>query len=149
MRPQSIVRFEQAYLASVLVGLINFAVTWTNKMEAVARDPRFAGNPQMAQMGGTMMIGTVVIGVLISLLLWYLVARRGSEVAKWILVVFLLLSAIGVAMAVSQFAAIGALSAALTLLAFALNAFAVWQLFQPDAKAWMGGGRKARVDPIE
>jgi hypothetical protein len=139
MRPQSIVRFEQAYLASVLVWVINLAVGWKTKLATVASDPRFAGNPQMVQIGEWMMIGVSAFWLLISLLLWYFAGRRGSEVAKWILVVLLAFSAIGVASAIIQIGAVGTVGFALTLLGFALNAYAVWMLFQPDSKAWMRG----------
>lgn len=149
MRPQSIVRFEQAYLASVLVWLVNMFVGWDTKLATIARDPRFGGNPQMVQIGEMMMIGVSVLGLLLSLLLWYFAARRGSEVAKWILVVLLAFSAIGLLSAVVQIAAVGALSAALTALTFALNAYAVWMLFQPDAKAWMSGEPAEVIEPIE
>ncbi len=149
MRPQSIIRFEQAYLASVLVGLVNLALSWKTKLMTMERDPRFGGNPQMVEIGGWMMVGMAALGVLISLLLWYFAARRGSEIAKWCLVVLLLVSLVGVASAVTQFAAVGALGAGLTLLAFALNAYAVWMLFQPDAKAWMRGGAVAAPPPVE
>lgn len=148
MRPQSIVRFEQAYLASVLVGLINLVVSWDTKLSTMARDPRFA-NPQMAQTGELMMIGVAAFGLIVSLLLWYFAARRGSEVAKWILVIFLLFSAFGVLSALVQLAAVGTLSVALTVLAFALNACAVWMLFQPDAVAWMRGPSEANADPLD
>ncbi|MCP3728971.1 hypothetical protein M9978_00870 [Sphingomonas sp. MG17] len=149
MRPQSIINFERAYLASVLVGLINLAVSWNTKIATMENDPRFSGNPQMAQIGSGMMIGMAALGVLISLLLWYFAARRGSEVAKWILVVFLAFSAVGVASSLAQFAVVGAVSTGLALLAFALNAYAVWMLFKPDAKAWMRGTPAGTTEPVE
>lgn len=149
MRPQSIIRFERAYLASVLVWLVNLVVGWDTKMGAIRRDPRFGGNPQMVAMGETMMIGVSVAGLLLSLLLWYLAARRGSEAAKWILVVLLAFSTIGLVSALLQVAAVGALSLALTVLAFALNAYAVWMLFTPEAKAWMSGAPEEAEQPVE
>ena len=146
MRPQSIVRFEQAYLASVLIGLINLFVSWNTKFATMENDPRFGGNPQMVETGQSMMIGMAGLGVILSLLLWYFAARRGSEVAKWILVVLLIIGVIGLLSAITQIAVVGPLSAGLTVLAFALNAYAVWQLFRPDATAWMRGTPTEPID---
>ena len=47
MRPQSIVRFEQAYLGATLLWLVNLALGWKIKLESVNSNPAFAGNPQM------------------------------------------------------------------------------------------------------
>lgn len=150
MRPQSIVRFEQAYLASVVVGLINLFVGWNTKVATMQRDPRFAGSAEMFETGKTMMIGVAAAGLIVSLLLWYFAARRGSEIAKWILVVFLLFSAFGMASSLVQMATVGTVSVALTVFAFILNAYAVWMLFKPDAVTWMRGESAVEHgDPVE
>lgn len=151
MRPQSIVRFEQAYLASVAVWAISLLLNWNTRLGAIERDPRFGGNPQMIQVAEWMMIGSAVLGFALWILLWYFVARRGAAWAKWVLVVLLALSAISIPFALMNAAAIGTLGTILTVIAFLLNAFAVAMLFRPDATAWLSGKPSADMtaEPFE
>ena len=135
-RPASIIMFERCYLAAWLIGLIRTAVGW-NAMVATAN-----ANPSAAALGPsfaeTVMIVSVVIGAVISLLLWYFVARRGSVVAKWIVVVFF---AIGLLASVRNLFVtelnMGVL-VAFSIVALVLQAVAVTMLFRPDAKPWFG-----------
>lgn len=139
MRPQSIVRFEQAYLASIVLWFINLATNWNTRLATVERDPRFGGNPQMLQMAEWMMIGTAALGVLIWALLWYFTARRGANWARWVLVIFLAVSAIGLPFTLMNATLVGTIPTILIVTSFALNAVAVLMLFRPDAKIWFGG----------
>lgn len=151
MRPQSIVRFEQAYLASVVVWLINLVLNWDTRLAALDRDPRFSGNPQMAQIAEWAMVGSAAFGFVLWLLIWYFIARRAVGWLKWVLVVFLLISAAGLPFAIMSYAVIGMVSTALTVVGFLLSAVAVWMLFKPDAKAWLSGEQtvEATAQPFE
>lgn len=139
MRPQSIVRFEQAYLGATLLWLVNIALGWKTRLGALNANPAFAGNPQMAQIAETMMIGTTLAMLALWLLLWYFTARRASEVAKWVVTVLFGLSVIGLPFTLMSFPVVGALSVVLSLGTFALTAWAVWLLFRPDARTWFAG----------
>ena len=139
MRPVSIVRFEQAYLASIVLWLANLALGWKARLGSLESNPAFAGNPQMGELAQTMMIGTTVFMLILWLLLWYFTARRASEVAKWVVVALFGLSVIGLPFTLMSYPIVGALSTVLSLAAFALTAYAVWLLFRPDARAWFAG----------
>ena len=139
MRPQSIVRFELAYLGSVVLWLANLALGWKARLGTLESNPAFAGNPQMAELAQTMMIGTTVVMLVLWLLLWYFTARRASEVAKWVIVALFGLSVIGLPFTLMSYPVVGALSTVLSLAAFALTAYSVWLLFRPDARAWFAG----------
>ena len=139
MRPVSIVRFEQAYLGSVVLWLVNLALGWKTRLSSLENNPGFAGNPQMAELAQTMMIGMTVVMLVLWLLLWYFTARRASEVAKWVVVALFGLSVIGLPFTLMSYPIVGALSTVLSLAAFALTAYAVWLLFRPDARAWFAG----------
>ena len=139
MRPQSIVRFELAYLGSVVLWLVNLALGWKARLGTLESNPAFAGNPQMAELAQTMMIGTTVVMLVLWLLLWYFTARRASEVAKWVIVALFGLSVIGLPFTLMSYPVVGALSTVLSLAAFALTAYSVWLLFRPDARAWFAG----------
>ena len=139
MRPVSIVRFEQAYLGSIALWLLNLALGWKARLGSLESNPAIAGNPQMAELAQTMMIGTTVVMLALWLLLWYFTARRASDVAKWVVVALFGLSVIGLPFTLMSYPVVGALSTVLSLGAFALTAYAVWLLFRPDAKAWFAG----------
>lgn len=137
-RPVSIVWFERCYLGALVVGLVNFALQWPTMMA------QLADNPQVAQLGSTfaptVAIVSVAISTAISLLLWFLAARKRAVVAKWIITVFFV---IGVLFTV--FNAIGhklpaGIGGVLAIVALVLNGVAVWQLFRPDAEAWFARG---------
>lgn len=139
MRPQSIVRFEQAYLGATLLWLVNLGLGWKTRLDSLNAHPAFAGNPQMAELAETMMIGTTVLMLVLWLLLWYFTARRASEVAKWVVVVLFALSAIGLPFTLMSYPVVGALSTLLSLGTFVFTGLAVWLLFRPDARNWFAG----------
>jgi hypothetical protein len=139
MRPQSIIRFEQAYLASIALWTLGLVLNWNTRLSAIGRDPRFAGNPQMIQFAEWMMIGTAALSFALWILLWYFAARRGVAWVKWVLVAFLAMSAISIPFTLMNAAVIGTTGTVLALGAFLLNAFAVAMLFRPDATAWLSG----------
>lgn len=134
MRPQSIIRFEQAYLASIVVWGINTALGWDTQMATV--ETSFAAMPEMIPAGRAMLIGFTLFALFVSLLLWFFTARKASEVTKWIIVAFFGLSAVGLPFSLAGFEKTGLLPAALNVVTFVLNGFAVWMLFRPDASAW-------------
>ena len=132
MRPQSIELFEKVYLASIAVGLVNTALSWSQLTASVQQAN--AGN---VVLGSGAMIVSIALGFVISLLLWFFIARRASNIAKWIYVVitaigvFGLLSSLANPLAPKGLAMIGGLAAT------ALQVFATWLLFKPDAAAWL------------
>lgn len=133
MRPSSIVRFDRLYLASIAVGLVGNILEWPLTMA------RLAENPDTAAMGSTATVaagGMIAAGILIALLLWFLIARRGSNVAKWILVVFTVFAVGSLAIGFSTGAVILDAGGILRLVAVALQTAAVVFLFRPDAAVW-------------
>ncbi|WP_447724709.1 hypothetical protein [Sphingomonas koreensis] len=139
MRPQSIVRFEQAYLASVVTWGVNLAVRWKPMLASFEDQPAIAGNPQMAEVVQTVLVVTALFSLMLWLLLWYFTARRASEVTKWVVVVFFGISALSLPLSLMSYPVVGALSTGLTVVTFAFNAVAVWMLFRPDARNWLAG----------
>lgn len=139
IRPISIVWFERCYLGCVVLGVINTAVAWNTTVAKMAE------NPATAQFGPSfvpnMLIGGVVLSVLVSLLLWYFTARKGSVVTKWIITVLFVLGILGLVMGLVQHSLPPGPTAVLTIVAWVLDAIAVWQLFRPDTRAWFGENR--------
>jgi hypothetical protein len=73
--------------------------------------------------------------VLVQLILWYFVAKRGSSVAKWAAVLFFLLNLWGIGATV-QLAMNGSLPSVLTIAARIVELAAIAMLFRADAKPW-------------
>lgn len=135
MRPHSIVQFERFYLGALVVGLVNSALQWNHTQDMLANDPAM----QAAGLGSGFLISTMVIGLAIPLLLWYFIAKRGSNIAKWILVVLFGLGLIGLLMTFNNPMMPGGIAFILSIVSVAMQAYAVLMLFKPDAVAWLTG----------
>lgn len=138
MRPVSIVRFEQAYLASIALWLLHLVLSWGDQMAAVEVYPAAQGNPQVIEIIQWFLIAVYAAALLLWVLLWYFTARRASAVAKWLVVLFFAFSALSLLSTVPgvMAGAINLVSIALTALMFVLHAAAIWMLFRADARAW-------------
>ena len=128
-QPEPIRNFSRAFLASVAVGILNIVLNYGYFVQTMEADPAVAESG----LGGTFLIGTYAIGVAISLLLWYFVARRGSVVAKWILVLFFVL---GLLMLPGSIIGAPLLLIIGTIVATVLQALSIWFLFRPESKSW-------------
>ena len=139
MRPQSIVMFERLFLASLAISAINTFIVFDGVARAVAT------NASMQQMGlgSGFLIGLLGASFAIYLLLWYLIAHKAANVAKWILVILMALGVLtslpGLLQASFDFATLSGLAAIL------LEVAAVVYLFRADASAWLTG--KQPADP--
>ena len=134
MQPESIRKFTLFYLGSLVVSLVATVINYDQVSQSVARQSGAAG----AELGSGVVIASMVFGAAVMLLLWYLVARKGFAIAKWIVVGFFLVSLYGLFGVLR-----GGISAsdALGLISFALQAVAMYFLFQPDAKVWFSRER--------
>ena len=132
MRPQSIELFEKVYLGAIALGLVNTFLSW-NQVNAMLDDPRM----QAAGVGsGTLMFG-LIVGILIPLLLWYFIARRASNVAKWIFVVLIALGLFGFLSSLANPLVPKGLLTVIGAATVALQVYGAWLLFRPDAVAWL------------
>lgn len=141
MRPPSIVMFERLYAAALIISIAASGLNWTNEIAQLVT------RPQVAELHGAAHIVPTIYLVLRALiwagwaLLLFLVARRASTVAKWLVVVC---------------AAVAAIDGVITLLAVLGGPLAGWSpvaaivetvlvvssaalLFRPDARGWFAG----------
>jgi hypothetical protein len=143
MRPQSIELFEKVFLGSIVVGLINTALSWS-QVNAMLADPRL----NAAGVGSGTLVFGLVVGIVIPLLLWYFIARRASNVAKWIFVVLTALGLFGFLSSLANPLAPKGLITVIGAVAVALQVYAAWLLFRPDAAAWLESkGADGSSDP--
>ena len=145
-RPVSIVRFEQLWWASTLVWLIGTVLGWARTQYVLA------ANPQTAVAAPWIQSASVALVLLVTVVLWFFVARRSSVVAKWAVVI---LAAVGVLRArVVVFTLMTVrhpqpFSSGIALVAAALSAAAAVMLFREDALRWFGEEPAAETDSLE
>ena len=146
LRPRSIIDFERCYLGSLVLSFITLALTWNAQLAALQR------TPSTAQLGDgfimSSLLGGLAFGAVITLLLWWFAARRGSVVAKWIIVAFFALGTLGLLNGLARGTTPPGLGGVLSVANWVLQAVAVWLLFRPDANAWFAD-RGRRSDPAE
>ena len=132
MRPKSIVRYEYAYLGSVLLGVVVTAMTWSVNN----------ATPEVEQihavLGPSFLPIFYVFIYTLSLALWYFTARVPNAAAKWIVVLWLALSLVGFALSLGAGNPPDDFPGLLAVGALLLNAVAAYFLFRPDARAWFG-----------
>lgn len=130
MRPRSIILFEQVYGASILCGLAATLLAWRATLAMLA------ANPITARFGQGFLIVTTLIGLGFALLLLYLIARRGSRIARWLLVVLAVLGTAQFLLAALLHRLSPGLIGMLGLLGTLLRVSAVGLLFGREARGW-------------
>jgi hypothetical protein len=133
-RPTSILWFERLAWLSIAVGIVTASLQW-DAMVALF-DSGGSG------LGFVLVIIFISYG-LFGLLLW-LIARRASNVAKWIYVGLSALGFLGL-IDFASFRAQANIVFGLGLAQYLLSAITVWLLFRADARNWFAGRRP--VDP--
>ena len=142
MRPKSIELFEKVYLLSIVLSMFG-----PKRMYPVT-EMAFSQTGVDAPIVGQALIAGVVLGFLIPLLLWYFIARRASNVAQWILIALTALGLLSFVAGLADPARTKGMLLAGSVVITALTLYAVWLLFRPDAKAWLGSkGTESPTDP--
>jgi hypothetical protein len=136
MRPPSILLFERLYIVKIVFGLVAgmFVFSRLSFMQVPADAPS-----AVQKLMPIITIGSIALSVAVSLLLLYFIARRASDVAKWIFIVLFSLGAIGLIWNFSHRLAAPSWINGLSFLQIAIEAVMLWLLFRPDAKAWFAG----------
>ncbi len=141
-RPASIINFERSFWASILVGIVGTLIHWKTLVDLMKGDPVMSESVDMAiPFLGFAMIMSFALGGL----LWYLIARRASRVAKWIYVVLMAFGIISTFTSTNDPMSPKGFGLALTLVSTALTALSIYFLFRPDANEWFKGNRD--IDP--
>jgi hypothetical protein len=130
MRPRSIVLFERLYLGAWALGLLNTVLNWSETMRKLDA----AG----VEASPALLYGSTAVGLLIPLILWYFIARQGSTIAKWLLVVLFVIGLASLALAAITGRLPSGLPGIVAITASVMQAVAIWCLFRPDAWPWFG-----------
>lgn len=136
-RPLSIVNFERFFWASVLVGLISTAFAWTDMQATLERS------------GSAYSMTSVAIALCIFLMIpiafWYAIARRGSNIVRWIYVIWMGFNIVMTLVSLFDPQNVNGIALGFSLISTALTAASIACLFRTDAVAWLTGKRP--VDP--
>lgn len=137
MRPQSIIRFEQFYLTSTALTIVLQVLNFTGLL-----GPDALKGPQSA-----FVLTLVAIGYALAFVIWFLIARRASNIAKWFFVVITLLGLIGTVPTLSTLFLTDLAYALFFALVTVLNVIAMLFLFRRDAVEWLRSrGQQGVVD---
>ncbi len=134
MRPASITMFDRLFLGSLAVGLANAVLNYDSTIAQLEADPAVA---ELGMAGPGFVIVTLAFSFGLSLLLWFLIARKAVNVAKWVLVVLTVIGLFGIPLALVD---VPLLQAIITVVVTVMQLAALWFLFRPDAKAWFEHG---------
>jgi hypothetical protein len=141
MRPASIIRFDQLYLASLALGLVNFALNYETALA------QWDANPARSELSDAashaFMFSILGVSMAFSLLLWWLASRKANNAARWILALFAALGVLSLLVTLADMPIYGqVLAVGINLVQVA----AAWFLFHPDAAAWFRHGTRG-MDP--
>ena len=132
-RPASIILFERVFLASLLLSLADSVFNWSTLIDQINVAP--GASPRVVDF----LIEGMTFVLLIYLLLWYFIARRGANVAR---IIWTVLFAFGVFGVIAMFFQATPLSVKIIpLISFALQAYGVFLLYRPDAKPWFSSNK--------
>jgi hypothetical protein len=137
MRPQSIIWFEGLYLASVAIALINTMVNFNQIVDYLAA----------SGVGTASLIVGILGGFLGNFLLWFFIARRASNTAKWIFVMMTVLGWVFIRWKTGQFVGNASIHSVPAGLSKLLQLAAVIPLFRRDAMEWFKS--KGAREPID
>lgn len=129
--------FERLYVASTIAGLMNLLISYGElRQYAVSRGTAAAG-PAIA------LLITVTTGVLF----WFFIARRGSNAAKWILVILTALNLLDAAETARFMRALSPIYSVTLVTSVALLFASLTMLFRTDAVEWLRSDKRPPVDP--
>jgi len=133
--------FERLLWTSFAISVVTTFLAWNDMMAEIERGA--AGMRSSTAIGITVVILAVTLAILLAL--WFAIARRGSNVAKWIYVVLIALGTLQTIASLFQPNSLSGLWLGTTLLTTALSVASAAVLFRADAVAWLTG--KPPVDP--
>jgi prolipoprotein diacylglyceryltransferase len=131
--------FERIFLVYVLVGVASGI--WS-MLHISSFLPAGMPQPMLAAMP-MFMIGGVIGTIVVDLLLWFFIARRGADIARWIFVVLFALGAVGVLRSLLGHpqVVLPATVMLVSALRLVLDGICTALLFRPDAARWFKGER--------
>ena len=130
MKPASIKKFDLFYLGSVTLGLAGFALNYQTIIDQTNAEMAAQG---VDGLGAGIVIAGLLLGLAISLAIWFLISVLRIEFVRWILI---LLTGWSAFQLVRAFEVATKVDLAMGLASTALTVISIYFLFQSDAKEW-------------
>ncbi len=127
MRPNSITRFEQLFLGALALNVLNIFLNWDTWSMVMSRGDGSDGMNAFAT------YTIIAFPFLINLWLWYKIARKGSSIGKWLLVIMYVIGVIWSLATLDNYRTLGV---TILFAILALKAGAIFMLFRSDSKQW-------------
>lgn len=168
-RPQTIVWWEILFWVAIVLGIVNllvFTPSMSTMMEQAQMEQPAATAPatdapsgagiaetkespaaemaMAAKVIGTMEIVVAVVYVLLGLVFWYFIARRGSHIFKWIWVVLAVLGILGSLANLGATFAFSAIGGIIGLVVMVIGVVNVVLIFLPASRPWFSGGARTQ-----
>lgn len=138
MRPKSIIWFERLYLVALAASTGSVLYYYKPLREHALAIGVSPSGP----------IAAVIISILVSLIFWFTIARRASNVMKWILVVLTGISMLGFLQFPDWIESYGMGYALSSLFVLILSLVSTAFLFRQDAVVWLKSkGLDTTVNP--
>lgn len=132
-KPRSIVRFEWLYLAGVAAWLVAAMVKFS-----------VVGIPSRPPLP-FIVLGLALV-VALQAFIWFFIARRGSNLVRWLLCVFVVFALLGLPDSWAKGLQIGMVYAALSISPTILQTAALLMLYGKGARLWLS--HKGRIPEI-
>lgn len=141
-RPKSIVAFEWSLWTSFSIGLAGGIIAWHDILEIYRSEPSMAA----LGLGSGFMIAMWLVSFAFMLLFWFMIARRRSNVTKWIYVVLMGAGILMTLLSLNGPTAPKGVLLIANLGSSGLTAFSIFCLFRADAVDWLKGTHKVSPD---
>ncbi len=146
MRPNSINLFDRLFLCAFVIGAFSTAHSLIKFQAAIATNPAYAGSAGTIAMASTTL--GMAVGIALPLLLWYMISRRASNVARWLYVAFFVAGVLMLPSTLGLAARTSMLTVMPGLVTMALQGAAIFCLFRADARVWFGGPEAEMADEM-
>ena len=140
MKPASIRRFDLFFLGSLALSLVDYLIERSAVVASMQAEAQAAG----VALSSAVADGSFAFWMALMVLLWFLASSRRSTVAKWIIVLLVVVSLWGLP---GLFTGPFTTAKIISLLSFLFSWVALFYLFRPDAKAWFSG--RAADEPTD
>ncbi|WP_108811025.1 hypothetical protein [Sphingorhabdus sp. Alg231-15] len=143
-RPKSILWFERFFIASFLLSAVQAALNWIENLSGEESSLTGWTTLVIGQMLATIIAFSIDIG------LWFFIARRASNVAKWLLVAKTSLAFVAIIWVLPSLIQNSIVTIiASTLFTQALVLLSVGFLFRQEARSWFHVAGGAQLDHAE
>lgn len=129
--PTSMKRFSQVLLAWIVCNIAFSLLTLEQQRAILSRNPQTAGFDSLP-------IFSLVFMTAVALLLWFMIVKRASSVARWILTLIFGFVSLWTLRSIGSIASVEPVAAVLTVALLVCQIAAIAFLFAPDARAWLG-----------